>query len=184
MAESLEAAYRPLLEAVAFAARAHRHHLRKDKETPYVSHVFRVTLVLRHVFGIDDVRVLTAAALHDTVEDTTTDYDDLKKQFGEDVAGWVATLSKDKRLREDQREAAYVEQLAQAPWQVKVCKLADVFDNAMDSVWMPPEQRARTFRNARRYLDALQRHLPEPARRPYEIVARLVTELEAGGSSA
>src|SRR6202011_6080662 len=37
--------FQPLQEAVAFAARAHRNQLRKDKETPYVSHVFRVCLI-------------------------------------------------------------------------------------------------------------------------------------------
>src|SRR6516162_9991164 len=44
----------PLLDAVAFAARAHRPQLRKDNQTPYVSHVFRVCLIVRHVFGVTD----------------------------------------------------------------------------------------------------------------------------------
>src|SRR5262249_31371428 len=122
MAESVEYAHRPLLEAVAFAARAHHHHLRKDGRTPYASHVFRVCLVVRHVFGIDDPKTLTAAVLHDTVEDTTTDHDDIAEQFGREVADWVGLLSKDKRLPEDAREQAYCDQLARAPWQVKVCK--------------------------------------------------------------
>jgi guanosine-3',5'-bis(diphosphate) 3'-pyrophosphohydrolase len=106
---------RPLLDAVAFASRAHRHQLRKDGQTPYASHVFRVCLILRHVFGIADEHILTAAVLHDTVEDTTTDYDDLNDRFGAEVAGWVGTLSKDKRLPEEEREAAYMAGLARAP---------------------------------------------------------------------
>src|SRR6266478_4852512 len=97
MTNSIEDNYRPLLEAIAFAARAHQGQLRKDGQTPYASHVFRVCLIIRQVFGIDDVSVLMAAVLHDTVEDTTTDYDDLQKEFGAEVAGWVADLSKDKR---------------------------------------------------------------------------------------
>src|SRR5262249_47879816 len=110
--------FRPLLEAIAFAARAHQGKLRKDKATPYVSHVFRVCLVLRHVFGIDDRQALIAAALHDTVEDTDTDFDDLKEQFGDEVASWVAALSKDKRVPDEERERAYAAALARAPWQV------------------------------------------------------------------
>ncbi|HEV3255936.1 MAG TPA: HD domain-containing protein [Gemmataceae bacterium] len=178
MAEPLATTYRPLLEAVAFAARAHHGQLRKDGQTPYVSHVFRVTLVLREVFGIDDRQALTAAVLHDTVEDTTTDFDDLEEKFGADVAAWVAMLSKDKRRQEQDREAAYVAQLASAPWQVKVCKLADVFDNLMDSANMPPEKRGRVFDNSRRYLDALKPGLPEQARRPWDIVSGLLATLE------
>ena len=50
----MENTYRPLLEAVSFAARAHQGQMRKDGKTPYASHVFRVCLILRHVFGIDD----------------------------------------------------------------------------------------------------------------------------------
>jgi guanosine-3',5'-bis(diphosphate) 3'-pyrophosphohydrolase len=46
-----------LLEAASFAARAHRAQVRKDGETPYVAHVFRVCLIVRHVFGIDDPAV-------------------------------------------------------------------------------------------------------------------------------
>src|SRR6184192_4219738 len=112
MADRPADAFRPLLDAVAFAARAHRHQLRKDGQTPYASHPFRVCLVLRHVFGIDDPRVLTAAVLHDTVEDTTTDCDDLVERFGPDVARWVAALTKDKRLPEDERERSYAAGLA------------------------------------------------------------------------
>ena len=110
MADAGGKTVRPLLEAVAFAARAHQGKLRKDGATPYVSHVFRVCLVLRHIFGINDQQALMAAALHDTVEDTDTDFDDLKEKFGTDVASWVAALSKDKRLADEERERQEGEQ--------------------------------------------------------------------------
>src|SRR5262249_49392113 len=161
----LDPAYGKLLEAVAFAARAHRSHLRKDGQTPYVSHVFRVCLTLRHVFGIDDVAVLTAAVLHDTIEDTTTDYDDVAQQFGARVAGWGGTLSKDKRLPEPEREERYKEALARADWRVKVCKLADIYDNLRDSPTLKEKGPGKTRRRSREYLDALNSpDLPEQAR--------------------
>jgi guanosine-3',5'-bis(diphosphate) 3'-pyrophosphohydrolase len=169
-----------LLEAVSFAARAHHGQLRKDGSTPYASHVFRVCLIAKHVFGIDDRSALMAAALHDTIEDTTTDFDDLEKRFGREVAEWVAVLSKDKRLPEPEREKAYVDGLAKAPWQVKVCKLADVFDNLTDSRRSPTDQRARVIGHAHRYLEGLARDLPEQAREPWRIVAELLAEIESG----
>jgi guanosine-3',5'-bis(diphosphate) 3'-pyrophosphohydrolase len=183
MSESLDAGYRPLLEAIAFAARAHRGQLRKDGTTPYVSHVYRVCLVVRHVFGIDDDRTLMTAALHDTVEDTTTDFDDLAEQFGEEVARGVAMLSKDMRLPDREKEEAYKAVLARAPWQVKVCKLADVFDNLMDARHTQSEQRPRVFERAHEYLAALRSELPEQARRPWEIVSRLLAEIEGKGDT-
>jgi guanosine-3',5'-bis(diphosphate) 3'-pyrophosphohydrolase len=179
MTTSVESTYRPMLEALSFAARAHAGQTRKDKVTPYVSHVFRVCFVLRDVFGVDDHRALMAAALHDTVEDTATDYDDLLEWFGADIAGWVATLSKDKRRVWDEREAVYEKQLSRAPWQVQVCKLADVFDNLMDLPHLPPAKRARTLHNAYRYLDALKTNLHEQAQKPWEIVKQLLEEMKA-----
>ena len=51
-------------------------------------------------------------------------------------------------------------------------------DNLLDARWMKPQQRARTFRNARRYLEALHNDLPAQARGPWELVAQLLNELE------
>src|SRR5262249_15090024 len=98
--DALETTYRPLLEAVSFAGCAHRHQLRKYRQAPYAAHVFRVCLILRRVFGSDDAESLMTAVLHDTVEDTTTDYDDVAEAFGDRIAEGAAALSKDKRLQE------------------------------------------------------------------------------------
>jgi guanosine-3',5'-bis(diphosphate) 3'-pyrophosphohydrolase len=167
----------PLLNAVAFAARAHRHQLRKDGATPYISHPVRVALIARQVFGVTDPRVLAAAVLHDTVEDTTTDSDDVAEQFGPDIARWVAALTKDKRLPEEERERAYAAALAAGGWPVHVCKLADVYDNLIDSGHFPPEKRNKTFARSRFYLDTLEPHLTAEARAAFETVRRLLAEL-------
>jgi (p)ppGpp synthase/HD superfamily hydrolase len=174
-------AYRTLLRAVAFAARAHRTQLRKDGATPYASHVFRVCLTARCVFGVEDPAVLTAAVLLDAIEDTTADFDDLAEEFGPEIAGWVALLSKDKRQPDAAREEKYKTDLSHAPWQVKLCKLADVYDNLLDSEHLREESRARTFRRSREYLDALERGINRSVvLRGFEIVRRLLAELEAG----
>jgi guanosine-3',5'-bis(diphosphate) 3'-pyrophosphohydrolase len=180
MAASLQAAHGKLLEAVSFAGRAHRHQVRKDGQTPYAAHVFRVCLIVRHVFGIDDPDVLTAAVLHDTIEDTPTDFDDLEESFGRRPAEWAAALCKDMRLPEKEREEQYTAHLATAPWQVKVCKLADIFDNILDSKHLQPEQRETTRQRSRIYLGAIAANLPAEARPAYETVERLVSELWPG----
>lgn len=175
---TLEQTYRPLLEAISFAARAHRGQVRKDGHTPYASHPFRVCLVLSHVFGVTDPATLMTAALHDTIEDTTTDFDDLEEHFGATVAGWVALLSKDKRRQDDDREAAYRDQLASAPWQVKVCKLGDMFDNLLDAKHTTSAQRRRSLERSRGYFAILgDPDFPPPARRAYETVAALLDEV-------
>jgi guanosine-3',5'-bis(diphosphate) 3'-pyrophosphohydrolase len=178
--DAIDRAYPQLLKAVAFASRAHRSQLRKDGETPYVSHVFRVCLTLRHVFGVGEVPILTAAVLHDTIEDTTTDYDDIQEQFGDQVARWVAALSKDKILPEPERERKYREKLAGADWPVKVCKLADIYDNLRDAPTRKEKGSGKVFQRAHEYLEALNTpDLPEVVRRAWELVDRLLADLEA-----
>jgi guanosine-3',5'-bis(diphosphate) 3'-pyrophosphohydrolase len=167
-----------IFSAVAFAARAHRHHLRKDKETPYVSHVFRVCLVVRHVFGFDDPRMLTAALLHDTIEDTNTDCDDIIDHFGPEVARWVSALTKETRLPHDEREHEYARRLAAADWQVKVIKLADIYDNITDCATASPAQRKKTAAKARFYLQALRENLPPEAIAALKQVETRLQQLE------
>ena len=100
--------------------------------------------------------MLIVALLHDTIEDTTTDFDDIAERHGPEIAHWVACLTKNKALPELAREADYLLRLQSAPWQVQACKLADVFDNLIDSVNMPAERRARGLERGRSYLDALK----------------------------
>ncbi len=177
---TLDATYRRLLEAASFAARAHDGQYRKDGETPYASHPFRVCLVVRDVFGFDDPRMLITALLHDTIEDTTTDFDDLAHRYGHEIAGWVADLTKDKRLPDDERERVYLERLMQAPWQVQVCKLADIFDNLMDVTHLPVERQAKGLQRAEQYFAKLQNLSSPEAQRPIALVGQLIDEMRAG----
>ncbi|MEI7684667.1 MAG: HD domain-containing protein [Planctomycetota bacterium] len=145
-----------VLRAVAFAARVHAGQLRKDGKTPYVSHVVRVCMIVRNVFGFDDPRMLQTALLHDTIEDTTTDFDDIAEAFSTEVAAWTAALTKDKRLGEAAREAAYLQALLGAPWQVHVCKLADIYDNLLDSQHLDAAKQAKTRERAHAYLEGFR----------------------------
>mgnify|MGYP001444161602 CR=1 FL=1 len=118
--------------AAAFAANAHRHQTRNDGR-PFVSHCFRVAMTIHLVFGFDEPEILAAALLHDTIEDCDVDYDDILQDFGTTVADYVAAMTKDMRLEEKNREVEYDKQLARGPWQVRLIKLADVYDNFTDS---------------------------------------------------
>ena len=104
-----------MLRAASFSARKHHGQTRADNVTPYFSHVARVTLILAHVFGCYDEEVLAAALLHDTIEDTATDYDEVAELFGERVADYVVTLTKNVMLPKQEREEEYAARLAAAP---------------------------------------------------------------------
>ena len=133
-----------------------------------------MALLVGVVFGCTDETVLAAALLHDVLEDTTADYDDLLEQFGREVADLVVCLSKDKRIVEPQREAAYDEQLAAGPWPAKLIKLADVYDNLADAA--SDNARRRLLDKARRALALAQ---DDPAlQRAVKSVQALVREVE------
>ena len=123
--------------ASQFAARQHRHQIRKDGLTPYFSHVVRVAFTVSQLFGCHDEVVVCMALLHDTIEDTTTDYDDLESNFGSTIADGVAALTKNMALKESEREAEYDARLAKADWRVRLVKLADTYDNFCDCVNHP-----------------------------------------------
>ncbi|HWB19513.1 MAG TPA: HD domain-containing protein [Phycisphaerales bacterium] len=164
--------------AAAFSARSHKNQLRKDGVTPYASHPVRVALTTAMVFGAQDEELLAAALLHDTIEDTATDYDELKELFGTRVADLVACVSKDMRMEEDAREQAYDDQLAAGPWEARLIKLADVFDNMSDAL----DDAARlkdTMKKAERAI-ALAKDDPQ-LKMASEQVRRLMKELKGGG---
>ena len=164
-----------LMEAIAFAARAHAGQTRRDGKTPYVSHVFRAAMTLVLVFGVRDPQMLAVAVLHDTLEDTTTDFDDLEERYGRKIARWTALLSKDKRLPESAREAAYMRQLASAPAEVKLIKLADMHDNLLDTKNARPKQAKKTRQRMRAYLSVLAQDKHSLLRTPLRIVQTLAS---------
>jgi guanosine-3',5'-bis(diphosphate) 3'-pyrophosphohydrolase len=168
-----------LLSAISFAARAHRGHFRKDGETPYLAHPLRVAMVLTTVFGVTDVETLAAAVLHDTIEDTQTDHDDLSGQFGPRVADYVAALSKDKRLPEETREREYHEALFAAPLAVQLCKLGDVYDNLLDSAGMDKPQRLKKINKAREAVDRFSPGFPEAWQHVLGVVRDAIKQAEA-----
>jgi (p)ppGpp synthase/HD superfamily hydrolase len=84
-------------------------------------------------FGFTDERILAAAYLHDVIEDCDADYEDISEPFGTEVADFVVAMTKDMRTPEAEREIDYDRQLAEGPWQARLIKLADVYDNLSDA---------------------------------------------------
>jgi len=151
------------LEAASFAARMHANQVRKDRVTPYVAHVYRVAMTVSLLFGCDDEVAVTAAILHDTIEDTPCDYDDIHHRFGVDVADCVAALTKNMALPEPQREPDYDRRLADACWQARLVKLADTLDNLVDCPTRPDARAGtrKTLEKARRAIALAQGDAPD-----------------------
>ncbi len=83
-------------KAFNFASKAHEGQFRKSGE-PYIHHLIEVCYILTELNC--GPSTLIAGLLHDTVEDTNVTLDDIKKEFGEDVANIVNSLTKIQRLK-------------------------------------------------------------------------------------
>lgn len=127
-----------LLEAAAFAADRHRHQRRKDVDaTPYINHPLEVARTLTEA-GVNDVEVLIAAVLHDTVEDTETTYEDVLRAFGQRVASLVMEVTDDKSLAKAERKRLQVLNAPKKSDGAKMIKIADKIANLRDIQNSPP----------------------------------------------
>ena len=126
----MDASITTLLSAIHFAADKHRDQRRKDcQQTPYINHPIEVAHLLRTVGGIDDLDLIVAAVLHDTVEDTEASLEEVAEMFGSRVAGIVAEVSDDKSLPQQRRKQLQIETAPHKSAEAKQLKLADKISN-------------------------------------------------------
>ncbi len=87
------------IKALELSLTAHDGQKRKSGE-PYIVHPILVATITA-AFSSDETMV-QAALLHDVVEDTSFDIDDLKYEFGDDVAHMVEGLTKIVQIRDEE----------------------------------------------------------------------------------
>src|SRR3989304_1754655 len=102
-----------ILRAVAFAAHKHRDQRRKDKDaSPYINHPIALATVLWEEGGVRDPMVIATALLHDTLEDTETAWQELRGEFGDEIADLVTEVTDVKWLGKDARKRLQVSRAA------------------------------------------------------------------------
>lgn len=128
-----------LVKALAFAADKHRTQRRKDADaSPYINHPIALANVLANEGGITDVVVLSAAVLHDTIEDTNTTAEELTAIFGPKVTATVLDVTDDKGLDKHVRKQRQIEHAPHISQEAKLVKLADKICNLRDILASPP----------------------------------------------
>jgi hypothetical protein len=127
-------ASREVLRAASFAAHKHRKQTRKSKESePYIIHPIRVSELVATLGGKgDNIPLVQAAMLHDTVEDTDTTYEELEKQFGPKVRSLVQEVSDDKNLPKEVRKRLQIEHAPKKSPEAKILSMADKVANLED----------------------------------------------------
>jgi GTP pyrophosphokinase len=138
-----------LESAYQFSEQAHQGQFRGSGE-PYISHPLAVANILAkwHL----DSQALTAALLHDVMEDTHVSKSDISKRFGRPVAELVDGVSKLDKIEFQTHEDAQAENfrkmlLAMArDVRVMLIKLADRLHNMRTLDGLPAEKRRRIAR--------------------------------------
>ena len=86
-----------LKKAYQFALNAHQNQ-KRDEGVPYIIHPVAVANILTELKL--DSATITTGLLHDTIEDTNVTYENVKKEFGEEVAKLVDGVTKLSELEE------------------------------------------------------------------------------------
>ena len=119
-------------EARNFAKKKHAGQLRKNGKTTTFSHLKDVVKNLKKM-KVTNNDTICAAWLHDTIEDTDTDFDSIKDRFGKNVAEIVVSVTKDNRLPKKQREIKYQKDFKASSAKAKLVKIADILANVNDA---------------------------------------------------
>lgn len=172
-----------LLAAIQFSAEKHREQRRKDVDaSPYINHPIEVAALLANVAGVQDETILTAAVLHDTVEDTPTSPADLESTFGAAVRNLVQEVTDDKSLPKAERKRLQVEHALKLSRSAKLIKIADKISNIREVTETPPtdwplERRQEYLNWAERVVagcrgvnSALESHFDDILRRAHTVI--------------
>lgn len=151
-----------VLRASVFAAQKHRNQRRKDVEaSPYINHPLALACILADEGGVADATTISAALLHDTIEDTATTAEELQREFGAAVAAVVLEVTDDKALPKAERKRLQVEHAGAISDRAKLVKLADKIANLRDIAASPPwdwsvDRRREYFDWAKAVVDRLR----------------------------
>jgi len=131
--------------AYDFAVNAHNDQKRKTGE-PYIQHCLHTAFVLAQIKA--DLDTVTAGILHDVPEDTDYNLDDIKKNFGGEVAYLVEGITKLSKIKyrgiERYRESLKKMFLAMASdLRIIIIKFADRLHNLRTLSALPPDKQLR-----------------------------------------
>ncbi len=120
-------------KAIIFAVNAHAGTERRGKGFPYIVHPMEAVEIVATI--TKDQELLAAAALHDTVEDTSVTIERIAEEFGERIAQLVASESdiiEEGKSEEETwhfRKKAAIDRLAAASKEAKIVALGDKLSN-------------------------------------------------------
>ncbi len=133
-----------VVKAYNYAEMAHSNAQTRFSGERYFIHPYNVALILADLHV--DVQTIAAGLLHDVVEDTGITYNEIKREFSEEIADMVdgvTKLSKVKYRNKEERQAESLRKMIVAmskDIRVVIIKLADRLHNIRTLEYMPAEK--------------------------------------------
>lgn len=139
-----------LFEALKFAAEKHISQRRKGCDfVPYINHPIKVAHLLYQA-GETSTELLSAALLHDVLEDTCTTEAELRDIFGDKITSLVLEVTDDMSLTYDDRKRFQIKKAPALTPDAKKIKIADKIANIQDIITFPM---AWSHRRKRQYFE-------------------------------
>jgi GTP pyrophosphokinase len=149
-------------KAYDFAEKAHQGHKRLSGE-PYIIHPLAVAHILTELE--QDPLTISAALLHDVIEDADVSREDLERDFGKEVVRLVEGVTKLGQLTFISREVRQAENFRKMfvamgeDFRIIIIKLADRLHNMRTLKYLPPEKQKGTALETREIFAPLAHRL-------------------------
>lgn len=149
--------------ATAFAKWKHKDQKRKYTGELYFNHCMEVAETIKQLALDDSEDMICAALLHDTIEDTDTNYTEIEKYFGLSVAKlvyWLSDISNPEDGNRAERKRLDREHIWRAPREAQIIKLADLISNTKSIKTYDPNFAGIYLEEKRLLLTGLDKSLP------------------------
>lgn len=114
-------------KAILYATKAHDGQRRKTDNVAMIFHPYTVAMILQYN-GMNENMVI-AGILHDVVEDTKFTIEDIKNEFGNDIAKIVDEVTENKALPWKERKIEAIDKIRTASFEGKMVECADKINN-------------------------------------------------------
>jgi (p)ppGpp synthase/HD superfamily hydrolase len=180
-----------LQQVTAFADKCHDKQIRRYTGDRYIVHPIRVMEVCREY--TNDITILTAAILHDVLEDTPTTRDEimnfllglLSPEQAEQSAKFVVDLT-DVFIKKNypawnrrKRKNKEVERMAQISAEAQTIKYADIIDNAPEITEKEPDFAERYLGECLALLEGMETGNADLRKRALETVNNCLRQLKS-----
>lgn len=127
---------RLIFKALDFAAIKHQFQKRKGADgIPYINHLIEVAGMILQLIDKPSVELLEAAILHDVIEDTDANEEEILKLFGEKVLNIILEVTDDMSLPYIKRKSLQIQKARYLSYEARCIKIADKTCNVRDILY-------------------------------------------------